>query len=85
MIDVGARKTLDAIDHEVDGALERHLLPLAVMRPELVEPLLATVDRDDAEQILEAAVEQRVALHVEEHVARVGPRQPGQATARLGI
>src|SRR3546814_3741307 len=56
-----------------------------VCSSDLVKSLLAVVDRDDPEQILQPAVKQRVSLHVEKHVALAWARQPRQAAARFGI
>ena len=54
------------------------------MGPELVKAVVAkVVEGDQPEQVLEAAVEKRIALHVKEHVTVVGLRQPREATAGL--
>src|SRR6266478_6593072 len=68
VIDVHARITREACDHEVDEVLEGRLLGLPIDRPEC--SVLALVQRV-AEEVFEAAVrDERIALDVEEDVAR---------------
>ncbi len=69
---------------EVDELLERALLALAVVRPEGSEGRPAVLAPEDAEEVLEPAVgrPERVALDVEEDVARRGLRQQLEAALR---
>src|SRR3546814_4340473 len=85
VIDVGVRIPTQTIDHEIRRLLEGRLFLVPIVCPERVKSLLAVVDRDDPEQILQPAVKQRVSLHVEKHVALAWARQPRQAAARFGI
>src|SRR3546814_10411979 len=68
VIDVGVRIPTQTIDHEIRRLLEGRLFLVPIVCPERVNSLLAVVDRDDPEQILQPAVKQRVSLHVEKHV-----------------
>ena len=60
---------------------------VAVVRPEGPEPRLAVLAPEDAEEVLEPAVgrPERVALDVEEDVARRGLRQQLEAALRLRL
>ena len=66
---------------EVDEPLEGHLLLVAAQRLERREDRRAGIDRDGAEQVLEAStgLEVRIAFHVEEDVARRRRRQQSKA------
>ena len=66
------------------NVLEGALLLRAAGRPEGPESRLAVLDRGHAEQVLQAVLEERVALHVEEQVAVRRRRQPGESAAVLG-
>src|SRR3546814_8947341 len=66
VIDAGARVLGKPFDHEVDSGLEGGLLLLAAVGPERVEPLVLLLCGYHAEQVLESALKQGIALHVEE-------------------
>ena len=78
MVDVHGRVGAQALVQEVDELLERAALGLPVLGPEGGE---APVRVDDAEEVLETAlrIPERVALHVEEEVARRRLRQEREA------
>ena len=85
VVDVGAGKLFAPLGDEVDEGLERRPLIGAGMRPERQERPGSTVAEPDPEQVLQPSVLERVTLHVEEHVAGIGLRQPVKAPARLGV
>ena len=82
VVDVHRRVALDARGEEVHELLEGALLAGAVVRPERLEARAAVLEIAHAEEVFEPARLERVALHVEEHVARVGLRQALEAAAR---
>ncbi len=86
MVDVQVGVALDPLADEVDELLERASLALAVVGPEGLELLLAILQPEDAEEVLEPAARlpERVALHVEEEVARRGLREQREAALVLG-
>src|SRR3546814_16475658 len=55
------------------------------MGPERVEPLVLLLCGYHAEQVLESALKQGIALHVEEHVTGIRPWQAGESATRLGL
>ncbi len=75
--------TLAPLDDEVDEALEGLALALAIRAPERLELRLAGLDRYEPEQVLKPVLEERVALHVEEDVARPRAGEEGKAAFRL--
>ena len=84
VVDVHVWIGAQALVEEVDELLERALLALAVVRPEGSEGRPAVLAPEDAEEVLEPAVgrPERVALDVEEDVARRGLRQQLEAALR---
>src|SRR3546814_8430422 len=55
------------------------------MGPERVEPLVLLLCGYHAEQVLESALKQGIALHVEEHVTGIRLWQAGESATRLGL
>ena len=84
VVDVRSRVALEVLHREVDERLEGALLLGAVDGPKRPEPRLAVLDRGDAEEVLQALVEERVSFHVEEQVTGRWLRQPREPAARLG-
>ena len=86
MVDVHARVSGAARDDPVDELLERDPLAVAVSPPHrLVDDLARVVAEAVAEEVLEPArgLVERVALHVEPDVARVGLGQQAEAAILL--
>ena len=86
MVDVHGGEPLPARDDPVDELLERNPLVLAVSPPHrLVDDFAGVVPEAVAEEVLEPArgLVERVALHVEPDVARVG--RGHEAEAALGL
>src|SRR3546814_10924760 len=83
VIDAGARVLGKPFDHEVDSGLEGGLLLLAAVGPERVEPLVLLLCGYHAEQVLESALKQGIAPHVEEHVTGIRLWQAGESATRL--
>jgi hypothetical protein len=71
--------------YEIDCLLEGPLLASPVMTPIGGELRLSSVAMNEAEEIFEPALEERVSFHVEEEVAYARQRQPGEASARNGV
>ena len=64
---------------------ERGALLLVVMRPEGLENEFPVLHEAESEQVFKAVGVERVALHVEEKVARIRFWQPGKASARFAL
>ena len=69
VVDMCAGVTLEVGDDPVDELLERDLFFLSAMCPEGFEGLLATFVDIQTEEIFQAALLQRIALHVEKQIA----------------
>ncbi len=82
VIDVRIGMAVQPRHDVIDEGLEGQLLFAAVMRPERHEALVAVIDDVQSEQVLQPAFLQRIAFHVEEHVARVGLRHAFKAAQR---
>src|SRR2546421_5488126 len=74
----------EALCDEIHGRLEGHLLSGAIMAPELPERRLITLQKRESEEIFKAALEQRIAFHVEEEIAGARPRQSRESLAVNG-
>ena len=87
VVDVEVVEAPAPLADEVDELLQRELLLGAVAAPDRGElGLAAVLNRDQAEEVLQpAAVEERVALHVEEDVPRGGTREAGEAAGLLRL
>src|SRR5579862_180540 len=66
---------------EIDGLLEGLLLTGTIMAPKRRESWPFGLFGDEAEEIFEPAVEERIALHVEEQITRARPRQTSESLA----
>ena len=81
VIDARSRMRRDPRPEGVEHGLERRPLRVAVVRPDRAE---AEVRRPEPVQVLEPALDVRIALDVVEDVARIGRRQQVEALARQG-
>src|SRR6185312_10319814 len=79
------RVAREARGEEVHEALEGALLAGAVVGPERLEARRAVLLVAVAEEILQASGLEGVALHVEEHVARVGRRHAVESAPAVGV
>src|SRR5206468_11355673 len=84
VVNVEVRPTAEPLHDQVDELLESALLFRTVSPPKRAECRLTLVNSDEAKQVLEPLVEERIALHVEEDVALRGAREPGETASRLG-
>ncbi len=80
--DVHRRIRREARVHPVEKLLERALLPRAIVRPEILEQRSAVLDVRRAEEVLEPALGEREALHVEVDIARRDRWNHGEPDAR---
>ena len=70
--------------HEIHELFERQPLLGARVGPERAE-LPCAIEVPDAEEVLQSALFQRIAFHVEEHVARVRRRHAEETAARVRV
>ncbi len=86
VVDVHAGKALHALDQEVHEPLERDALRRRGRAPRVgLNCGLVAVDEAQAEQVFEAVLLERIALHVEEHVAGIGLRHAIEAAPALSV
>ena len=83
MVDVHRRVAAAPLGYEVDELFESALLSRAIERPKATKARIV-VGEPASEKILEAAarLEERVAFHIEEGVARSGLRKQREAERR---
>lgn len=85
MVDVQVWVVGEGGHDEVDEVLEGVLLLGAVAAPEGAEHGLAVIDARDTEEVLQAVLVERVALHVEEQIAAAGLGQQCEPATVLGL
>ena len=85
VVDVQVRVALHPIVDKVHECFEGRPLLAPVVGPEGAKLGLALLDETRAEEVLEPAFLERIAFHVEEHIALVGPRQTEEAAMSVGI